>query len=327
MIQVFKRKDISPVFFLVFIYLGVRLFAFTHVTPPSLLDNFELGLVFKWSWLSNLHVNWPILSNIIYFIVHVSFSFYLNYVINRERFFAKKSFLPALAYLLLSSWFPTTGVLSLAFVSNVCLFIAFSLVLQLYNLSKARGTCFSIGLWVGLACLAYFPAVLFVLLFVMLIFLLRPFVIQEILAYFIGLICVIYFAGAWFFLTGNLTKSLNQVYFHFALPLNLQSPMATLISSVVSISLFLYGAFLINQTGEQNSMAVRKKWNALFFYSLFALFVGLFSPIFPSYTWIVTITPFSILLSQAFQHKQEKFNNFTFFIFIIILLFTQWMFI
>jgi hypothetical protein len=103
--------------------------------------------------------------------------------------------------------------------------------------------------------------------------------------------------------------------------------MATLISSVVSISLFLYGAFLINQTGEQNSMAVRKKWNALFFYSLFALFVGLFSPIFPSYTWIVTITPFSILLSQAFQHKQEKFNNFTFFIFIIILLFTQWIFI
>lgn len=48
---------------------------------------------------------------------------------------------------------------------------------------------------------------------------------------------------------------------------------------------------------------------------------------FPSSYFILALTPFSILLSQSFQNRKEKWNIFTFFFLMISVLSMQWVFL
>ena len=72
-------------------------------------------------------------------------------------------------------------------------------------------------------------------------------------------------------------------------------------------------------------MAVKKKWNAVVLYLFVAMGAGIFYPVFPGVPWILTMAPISILLSQAFQHNQEKYNTFTFYFLLAAVLLIQWL--
>jgi hypothetical protein len=326
-IKLFKRNDIVPFIAIIFIALIIKWNALIH--PPSIIDidSFNRGFVFQWKWIFNFYTSSPHLSVGLALLLQIVFAFYFNLVMNSERLFARKSFIPALSFIIITSWLPFFTLFSTAFIANFFIFAAFAQTLKLYNLPHARRACFDIGCLLGIAILFYFPAISCILLCFLLILLLRPFVLQETIAFLSGIICVVYLTAGIIFVFGNLKSAISHSFYHFALPLKIALPAASLTASIVSITLLVYGAFLINQTGEQNSMAVRKKWNAVFFYCIFGLILGIFSPIFPSYTWIFALTPFSILLSQAFQHKNEKFNNFTLYFLMLALLIVQWMLI
>jgi hypothetical protein len=323
-ISIFKRNDIGPFIALCIISVILHWRGIVHPPAISSIEYFHRGFLFEYKWLLAFYGHWASLCMIFACLLQFIFAIYFNYVLNRERLFARKTYLPALSFILLSSWMSSFSILSMPVVANFLLFIAFAKSLSLYHLPNARKSCFEIGLLVSLASVFYFPAVGFIILFLLLIILLRPFQLQEFIAYLLGILLVYYLAAGLLFVFGNLSSTTHHLFFHFSLPLKIASPKITIISSIVSILLFMYGAFLINNTGEQNSMAVRKKWNAVFFYCVFGLIAGIFSQIFPSYTWILTITPFSILLSQAFQHRTEKYNNFTLYFLMAVLLFTQW---
>jgi hypothetical protein len=246
-------------------------------------------------------------------------------VINREKFLDRKSYLPALSFIIFSSFAPVLNIFSTAFIANILLFTAFSKMMELYHISNPRKACFDVGLLVSLAALFYFPSILFFFLFLALLLLLRPFVLEENLAYILGIVTPFYIAYALIYLSGHSTKLDTITFLNLTPPLKTMPVVPLLIMTVVSISMLMYGLFLVNQAGIKNAIAVRKKWNAVVIYLFFACIIGIFANTFPGIPWILSIPPISIILSQTFLSNKEKYNTFTFYFLILAILALQWM--
>ena len=195
---------------------------------------------------------------------------------------------------------------------------------QLINAAKPRRACFNIGLLVSVATLFYFPSILFFFLFLALLLLLRPFLLEENIAFILGILTPIYLALSVIFLSDKWHDMKNFVHFNITPPLKTMSITPLLIITIVSITLLVYGLFLTNQAGSKNAIAVRKKWNAVVIYLFFACIAGIFSSVFPGYTWILTVAPISIIVSQTFMHKNERYNAMAFYLVLISILVIQW---
>ncbi|HPI53240.1 MAG TPA: DUF6427 family protein, partial [Chitinophagaceae bacterium] len=313
MVGLFKRNDIVAFAGLLILHILLQLKGIMNPVPVKWLDKFYHGFFFQWNGLERAYSSHPGVYMVVSAIMFFVFALYVNLVVNQERLYARKSYIPALSLILFSAFTPEMCLFSSVFVANVLIFIAFARTLMLYSHNKPRKACFDIGLLVGLASLFYFPAVLLVILFILMFAILRSIVLQEFVAFLVGVIGTWYFAAAYVFIRGDWKIVLQRIYFHIHLPSKLIHPSVFIISSVVSILLLVYGMFLLNLHGPKNPIAVRKKWNAVVFYAFFGLVIGLFSSIFPSLPWLLAVTPFSIILSQTFQHNREKINIFTFY--------------
>ncbi|MBP6624925.1 MAG: hypothetical protein KA198_07120 [Chitinophagaceae bacterium] len=324
MVGIFKRNDALAFASLLVLHLVLKIKVILHPPEIANLEKFYQGFFFQWKWLKQFYIASPgiyiFLSSILFFL----FILYVNVIVNEERLFYRKSYVPALSLVLFSAFIPELCLFSTIFIANVFIFIAFAKTLLLYSHAKPRKACFDIGLFVALASLFYFPAILLIFLFILIFALLRPLVIQEIFAFLIGILTSFYFAITLSYLLGNWTQIKSKLNFHLFLPLKINNPIIFISSTLVGILLLVYGMFLLNQHGPKNPIAVRKKWNAVVLYAFFGLLAGLFSSVFPGLPWLLAITPFSIILSQTFQNNKEKFNIFTFYFIIIALIIGQW---
>lgn len=325
MLRIFKQNDIGAVFVLVVFTFILKARYLLH--PPELpeLGMFHKALFFSLDGLPAYYSAHPTMYVFWSVCLILLFAFYLNYVVNRERFYQRKSYLPALSFVLFSSFSPVLNVFSVPFLANLLLFMAFSRTMMLYNSSRARRESFDIGMLVALAGMFYFPSLLLFFLFLMLLWLLRPFSLEESLAYVLGVCTPFYLGFAAIFLLGHWNDWDNMGAFHLTPPLRTLPVWPLLILTVVSISMLVYGLYMVNQAAPKNTMAVRKKWNGVVLYVFFTCVAGVLAPVFPGVPWIIAITPISILLGQTFLNNTEKYNTFTFYFLLAIVAIVQWL--
>ena len=280
----------------------MRLKYILHPPKVETIEGFQEGFFFQWKGLYNFYIAHPSLYIGLSTILFIVFAVYFNFIINREKIFARKSFIPGFAIILYSSFLPSFSIFSTVFIANVFIFLAFANVLSAYNIYSPQKIFFNAGLFLGFATLFYFPSILLFILFILLILMIRSFKWQEFLAY-------------------NYTKHL---YFRMHFPTKIIATPIFITLSIITVIMLVYGLFLVNQFQNKNTTGVRKKWNCIGFYFVFASIVGLFSVRFPSLTWLMAVTPFSIILSQSLQNNKEKFNTFTFYFLLILLFSIQW---
>lgn len=296
-----------------------------HPPKISTIEGFQQGFLFQWKGLVDFYNASPSLYIGLSTIPFIAFAVYFNFIINREKIFTRKSFIPGFAFMLYSSFLPSLTIFSTVFVANAFLFLAFANILGTYNTMAPQKTFFNAGLFLGLATLFYFPSVILFILFIILILIVRPFKLQEIIAYLVGTLTPFYFVGTILFLLGKWKTYTSHLFYRIHLPLKTISTPIFIALSVMSILMLVYGLFLVNQSQGRNTTGVRKKWNCIGFYFVFASIAGLFSVVFPSMTWLIAVTPFSIVLSQSLQNHKEKFNIFTFYFLLIMLFAIQWL--
>jgi len=327
LLQVFKRNNISAYVALLLIAVLCKL---KYVLHPELVraDNaaFE-ALFFNMNRLKMFFHLHPTLYVLISLLLQFAFAVYLNAVVNRQKLYPHKNYFTALSFILITSFLPVFNFLSVAFIANLFVLISFSSVLGLSNTALPRKACFNIGLLLAIAVFFYFPAILFVLLFILFIWLLRPFVLQELLAYLLGFATPFYFALALLYLNGNLKPALSQLQLHLRLPLRHSQTLPLAVFAIVGILYLLYSLSVSYKSSFKNAMIVKKKWRFITAYLFFGLVAGSFSGIFPQTYFILALTPFSILLSQSFHNRNEKLNIFTLFFLIISALSVQWIFL
>lgn len=327
MLQVFKRNDISAYIALLVIAIVCKLKFILHpeivVIDPNAFDTLFFSLS-KWKSLSISNATLFILLSIF---VQFVFAIVLNSVMMHHKLFAQNNVLIALSFLFLTSFTPHFNFLSAAFLSNFFLVCAFHSILKLSSTTQQRKWCFNAGFLVSLAVIFYFPAIILVPVLVMFIWLLRPFIFQDLMAYLLGLITPFYFAISFMYLRGIMpqAKSLQATLkAQMVIPHYFSSPAPLAIFLFVGIILLMYSIFLSNKNSYREAMIIRKKWRIVGVYLIFATLAGLFANTFLSSCFIIALTPFSILLSWSFTHRKEKLNIFTFFFLIVSMLTVQW---
>lgn len=324
MLQVFKRNNISAYIALLLIAVLCKMKYLLH---PDLVRADSMAfdaLFFNMNKLKSFFRLQPTLYILLSLLMQFALAVYLNAVVNRQKLYPHKNYFTALSFILITSLLPVFNFFSVAFIANLFVLISFSSVLGLSNTTLPRKACFNIGLLLGLAVFFYFPAILFVLLFILFIWLLRPFLLQELLAYLIGFATPLYFAMAMLYLNGNLKQVLSHLQLHLQLPLKHSQTLPLAVFALIGLIYLVYSLYLSGQSSFKNAMIVKKKWRFITAYLLFGLVAGSFSGIFPQTYFILALTPFSILLSQSFHNRNEKLNIFTLFFLIISALCVQW---
>lgn len=198
----------QPVSLLLIPLLGVLLWlpGFLHPSPPAEMVYMPLYAPVD----AFLRLN-PAFSVVAGFLLSISGAFLLNYVIYQHQVLTKKSWLPALLYIVLSACTPGLLWLHPQVIAGPFLLGMLHLLLGTYRADKAFGAVFKAGFLLGIAALFYLPALVFLLFAIIVLILLRPFIWREWIIFIIGVTIPWLYAGAWFFWTGAIDEITQRV--------------------------------------------------------------------------------------------------------------------
>jgi len=253
----------------------------------------------------------PFLSELLAFVLVVSQSLYLNYLINkydlresRER----SNFLAALFGIYFLSVLPAFRTLLPEHFSGIFLLLMVDKVFDSYRKESAFSHCFDAGLFASIASLFYFPSVVFFFLVWTGFIVLRPFNWREWVISFFGLLVPWLLVVTYYFWFDNLDEFINQQigavfspdYFIFGKPEH-----AVLIFVFTGLVLF---PVALNFIKSMSSGKIRtNKFFLLFLWFLFfAILSGIIFPV-GSYThFSLAALPLAVMFSNWFLSLKKN---------------------
>ena len=228
----------------------------------------------------------------------------LNQIIISRRMMQKPDYLPAMSYLLITSFFPEWNVLSAPLIINSILIWVWSKMSNLNNNRHPKGTLFNVGLAIGLASFFYLPSFAFALFVILSLIITRPPKVAEWLITFIGVIAPWYFLLAWLFLTNKL-YSFRFYGFGISQPgYNLFYTEWSAIGFIVLM--ILTGAFYVQSFMTKQILQVRKNWGQMLLYLVICIGIPfiIYTPNI-SY-WLLTLAPASAFIGCAFYYPRAR---------------------
>ena len=201
MIAVFKQKSPGNVAVLFIFGLLLKLPLFLY--PRNIVAGSMDGRVYHWL-VSVLPTGNAVVYSVVAFGLIYIQALMINYMVNEYRMISKANYLPAMAYLLLTSLMPEWNYLSSPLVANTLIIWMFIYLFRLYNSSNARTQVFNIGMIAGCTSYIFFPSAAFAICVLLGLMILKPFRFNEILLFFLGVLTPYYFHAAWLFLFDEL---------------------------------------------------------------------------------------------------------------------------
>jgi hypothetical protein len=262
-------------------------------------------------------------SVIAFFLLYVQ-ALLINYLVNEHRMTSRQTFLPAMAYLLISSLFPEWNYLSAPLVATTVIFWCFIKLFKLYNAAIASGIIFNIGLLLGLSSFIYFPSLAFVLCLFLGLMILRPFRINEFIILVLGILSPYYFYAVYLFLNDRFLLNRFIPFLDLQIP-SVQNSVWVAAAIVFLGVPFLMGGYFIQTQLRKMLIQARKNWSILLLY----LFISLLIPFVnagPSIqNWVVLIAPFAAFHACAYLYpKRMAISTLLFFLTTAFILFQQY---
>lgn len=227
-----------------------------------------------------------------------------NQIIISRRMMQKPNYLPAMSYLLITSFFPEWNVLSAPLIINSILIWVWSKMSSLNNNPHPKGTLFNVGIAIGLASFLYLPSFAFALFVILSLIITRPPKVAEWLITFLGIASPWYFLGAYLFLT-------NKLYsFHF-FGLGISQPPYNLFYNEwtgigLIVLMILAGAFFIRSFMNKQILQVRKNWAQMLLYLLIALVIPFIIISHSIGYWLLALVPASAFIGCGFYYPRIK---------------------
>ncbi len=145
------------------------------------------------------------------FLLAMGEAFLLNYIIYQHHILTKKSWLPALMFVVLSACTPGLLWLNPQLIAGFFLLGALHLLLATYRTDKAFGPVFNSGILIGIAALFYLPSIVFLLFALVATILLRPFIWREWVILILGSTVAPIYAGVYYFWNDKLHIMTQEV--------------------------------------------------------------------------------------------------------------------
>lgn len=301
MIAVFKQKSPGNVAVLFIFGLLLKLPLFIHPKPvyASEID----GRLYHWL-ISLLPANTALYSVIAFALLYTQ-ALMINYLVNEYRMISKATFLPAMAYILLTSLLPEWNYLSSPMLANSFIVWMFIYLFRLYNSDKAKAQVFNIGLIAGITSYIYFPSASFILCILLGVMILKPFRFNEILLFILGVLTPYYFHAAWLFLFSELNFASFIPHVSFAVP-EIDNSIWVAGSILLLTIPFLIGGYFVQVHLRKMLIQVRKNWSILLLYLLLAFFVPFINSDHSLHTWILVTAPFAAFHACAYFYPSKR---------------------
>jgi hypothetical protein len=247
----------------------------------------------------------------------------LNYMLNEYRLTSRQNYLPAMAYLLLTSLLPEWNYLSSPLLSATFVIWMFICIFRLYNIAGAKGPVFNIGLIAGISSFIFFPSTLFIVSILLGLMVLKPFRLNEILLFIMGILSPYYFYALYLFLTDQFHIQDLFPRFTFSAP-DVKNSIWLAASVTLVTVLFLMGGYFIQVHLRKMLIQARKYWSVVLFYLLVSLFVPFVNNAETLTTWVLAAAPFAAFHSFAYFHSKGWIALLLFLIVVGFILYSQY---
>jgi hypothetical protein len=301
-IAVFKQNSPGNVAVLFIFGLLLKLPIFLY--PKNIVAGQIDGRLYQWL-VSVLPSNSLTTYSIIAFGLLYIQALMINYLINEYRMIAKGNYLPAMAYLVITSLLPEWNYLSSPMLANTLIIWMFISLFRVYNSGNAKAKVYNIGLIAGITSYIYFPSSAFGICLLLGLMILKPFRFNEIMLFFLGFFTLYYFHGVYLFLFSKLN------FANFFPQVSIKVPMIKnsiwLAVSIVLLTVpFLIGGYFVQANLRKMLIQVRKNWSVLLIYLLLAFFVPFINSDQSFHTWILITAPFAAFHACAYFYPLRR---------------------
>lgn len=228
-----------------------------------------------------------------------------NQIIISRRMMQKPNYLPAMSYLLITSFFSQWNVLSAPLILNSILIWIWAKISNLNLNQHPKSTLFNIGMLVGIAAFFYLPSFAFVILILLSLIITRPVKIAEWLITFLGVVIPWYFLASWLFLKDSVysfrLSGLGVSSFNFFSFTRYQTGAIIFLFLLVLVGLFFVRSFMSKQV-----LQVRKNWILMLLYFIVSLAVPFINMGLGVVYWLLALVPASAFIGCALYYPRLK---------------------
>lgn len=304
MIGIFKQKNPGNTLLLLIYALVLKFPSFLYPKAPVKLEGDHYLYLQLVSFLESLRLP-AIVYALFAFIINLGQALLFNRICNAQKMIAKPSYLPAMAFILITSLFREWNYFSAPLLVNGFLIWIFYRMMILYNVPKAGNVIFNMGLLVGLITMLYYPAIVFILLVLLTLFIMRPFRIQEWVIAILGATTPYYFLALILYFTGQWSWNHLIPTIDFKFP-RMPTSLFTTISLALLVIPFVVGGFFVQSNLNKMLIQVRKGWSLLLIFLMISLSVILIDGDTEYLSWILCVVPLSAFHAAAYFYSPNR---------------------
>ena len=304
MVGIFKQKSAGNALLLLIYGLILKFNMFLHPAGPLQQTSDHYLYVKLLQFLQYLHLPPTVFSIITFALLYLQATLF-NRICNAQKMLAKPSYLPAMAFLLVTSLFSEWNQFSAQLIINSILIWVFYRMASLYSMPKAGTAIYNIGILLGIVSLLYHPAIVFVLLIVFTLFIMRPFQIREWVIAFLGITTPYYFLAILLFLTNQWSWKSILPAISFDLP-SMPSSVFVTISIALLVIPFIIGGFYVQNNLNKMLIQVRKNWSLLLLFLIMAVFIIIINSGNNYMNWLLCAIPLTAFHAAAYFYPPNR---------------------
>jgi hypothetical protein len=241
----------------------------------------------------------------------------LNHYVNEYRMTTHQTFLPAMAYMLVTSLLPEWSYLSPQLVASTLIIWAFGKLFRLYNQQAAKGIVYNIGLILGLSSFIFFPSAAFLISLSLGMAILKPFRFNELVLLLFGALTPYYFYAVYLFLVDQLTIARVFPKVTVGLPDILLTIWIILVAILLMIPFFIGSAYIRSHL-RRMLIQVRKNWTLFVVYLLIAISIPFINADNRLHNWLFMAAPFAAFHSSAYLYPKKRWISLVIFFAIVV---------
>ena len=326
MLKIFRSNNPLTIVPLLLYLLLLKLALYIFPFELNAVFNTPLGLLTK--NLINSWSGWNYYWNISAAMLLILFqALYLNFIVNKNKVLEHQSYLVAMSYILLSSLFNGFNEVSQPLLSATFIIPAIDRIFSIYKKEYADMEIFDAALYISIAALFFFPAIIFLIWTFIALAIQKPFSIREWLIIIIGALVPFFLAFTYFFWFDQLDffvfEFLQIRIEPYALNLTFDGYFISKAGILITLSALFF--FNMMQFTTVGNIQLRKYNTILLLLLIFSLLSLLFQPVIEIYHFYMIIIPLSVVFAYNFmQQGRENLIEIPHLLLIIAVLITQY---
>ncbi len=254
--------------------------------------------------ITPLFDNYPLGYFMIIYLLLFTQSVSFNKLIVSRRLMQTPNYLPAMSYLLITSFFSQWNQLSAPLIINSIVIWIWSKMSNLNSNQHPKSTLYNTGIAIGICSFLFLPSLAFIFLTSFSLIITRPPKADEWFINIAGVLTPWYFLATWLFLNNDL-YSFHLTGFGFSFPV-FQSIKTELAGIFLIVALTIIGGGFVQSVSSKQILQVRKNWQLMLLYLATALAIPLINSSSDLSQWLLALVPISAFIACGFYYPRIK---------------------